>query len=325
LHSPGDWLPRASRSGFVFVLVPGWTDDMAEVERIAAPRGLGNVERVDVLPFHPDGRFKWEKLAMDIQLKDTRRPRVRRLTKAIAIFRAAGLKALNQEKSNFHCGSGRVAAGAVYITTSMRALRAERHDAQLTEAFGVNALGVSAIVGMFYYSYSPYSSSRARPLIASARNESSDGAALVGVGALLFGTGNVAAATSAGSCKAPGRVSRSSAPFIWSRKTSPPAMAASFIGCDANVRHGRRSAGQFLVGPLNQHGLPWGQFWIYAGLVGLATARDVCVLPRKSENSLRARVELKALVGRWEKCSPIQIHPLCLISGFLFIPTTIPP
>ena len=28
---------------------------------------------------------------------------------------------------------------------------------QLTTAFGVNALGVSAIVGMFYYGYSPFS------------------------------------------------------------------------------------------------------------------------------------------------------------------------
>src|SRR5438874_633987 len=28
---------------------------------------------------------------------------------------------------------------------------------ELTEAFGVNALGVSAIVGMFYYGYSPFS------------------------------------------------------------------------------------------------------------------------------------------------------------------------
>jgi len=28
---------------------------------------------------------------------------------------------------------------------------------QLTSAFGVDALGVSAIVGMFYYGYSPFS------------------------------------------------------------------------------------------------------------------------------------------------------------------------
>ncbi len=28
---------------------------------------------------------------------------------------------------------------------------------QLTQAFGVSALGVSAVVGMFYYGYSPFS------------------------------------------------------------------------------------------------------------------------------------------------------------------------
>src|SRR5215467_15100599 len=66
---------------------------------------------------------------------------------------------------------------------------------QLGEAFGVNALGVSAIVGMFYYGYSPFS------LVAGAaidrfgaRKIIPIGAALVGMGALLFGMGNVAAA-----------------------------------------------------------------------------------------------------------------------------------
>src|SRR6185312_7307496 len=66
---------------------------------------------------------------------------------------------------------------------------------QLTEAFGVTALGVSTIVGMFYYGYSPFS------LVAGAAIDRFGakriipvGAALVGIGALLFGTGNVAAA-----------------------------------------------------------------------------------------------------------------------------------
>ena len=77
-----------------FVLVPGWTDDLAEVERIAAfAAGLGNVERVDVLPFHQMGRFKWEKLGIDYPLKDTQPPSRGTTSEAIAIFRAAGLKA----------------------------------------------------------------------------------------------------------------------------------------------------------------------------------------------------------------------------------------
>jgi pyruvate formate lyase activating enzyme len=77
-----------------FVLIPGWTDDMAEVERIAAfAAELGVVERVDVLPFHQMGRFKWEKLGMDYQLKDTQPPSRATTDEAIARFRAAGLKA----------------------------------------------------------------------------------------------------------------------------------------------------------------------------------------------------------------------------------------
>ena len=77
-----------------FVLVPGWTDDMAEVGRIASfAAELGNVERVDVLPFHQMGRFKWEKLKMDYHLADTKPPSRQTTEEAIAKFREAGLKA----------------------------------------------------------------------------------------------------------------------------------------------------------------------------------------------------------------------------------------
>jgi pyruvate formate lyase activating enzyme len=77
-----------------FVLVPGWTDDMAEVERIAAfAADLGNVERVDVLPFHQMGRFKWEKLKLDYQLSATNTPSRETTEAAVARFRAAGLEA----------------------------------------------------------------------------------------------------------------------------------------------------------------------------------------------------------------------------------------
>jgi pyruvate formate lyase activating enzyme len=77
-----------------FVLVPRWTDDMAEVQRIAAfAAELGNVERVDVLPFHQLGRFKWEKLGMNYQLQNTEPPSAATVNEAVAKFREAGLKA----------------------------------------------------------------------------------------------------------------------------------------------------------------------------------------------------------------------------------------
>lgn len=76
-----------------FVLVPGLTDDEENVAPIAAfVAGLGNVERVDVLPFHQMGRFKWKNLGIPYTLEDAEPPSNELVEKACAVFRAAGLK-----------------------------------------------------------------------------------------------------------------------------------------------------------------------------------------------------------------------------------------
>jgi pyruvate formate lyase activating enzyme len=77
-----------------FVLVPGFSDDPDEVARIAAfAAELGNVERVDVLPFHQMGRFKWKALGLRYELNDVEPPSREAVERACASFRAAGLKA----------------------------------------------------------------------------------------------------------------------------------------------------------------------------------------------------------------------------------------
>ena len=78
-----------------FVLVPGLTDDPADIERIAAfAAGLGVVERVDVLPFHQMGQFKWKRLGIPYTLEETTPPSGELLERTLGIFRAAGLKAV---------------------------------------------------------------------------------------------------------------------------------------------------------------------------------------------------------------------------------------
>ena len=77
-----------------FVLVPGFTDgaeNIAQIARFSA--GLGNVERVDVLPFHQMGRFKWKELKLNYTLEDVQPPGVEVVEHACAQFRAVGLKA----------------------------------------------------------------------------------------------------------------------------------------------------------------------------------------------------------------------------------------
>jgi len=76
------------------VLVPGLTDDIENVAQIARfSAGLGNVERVDVLPFHQMGRFKWKELKLDYTLNDVQPPSQEAIERACAVFRAEGLKA----------------------------------------------------------------------------------------------------------------------------------------------------------------------------------------------------------------------------------------
>jgi pyruvate formate lyase activating enzyme len=77
-----------------FVLVPGLTDDTENIRSIATfAATLGNVERVEVLPFHQMGRYKWNKLGLDYKLADVQPPSVEQLESACAEFRAVGLNA----------------------------------------------------------------------------------------------------------------------------------------------------------------------------------------------------------------------------------------
>ena len=77
-----------------FVLVPGLTDDMEDLARTAEfAAGLGNVERVEVLPFHQMGRYKWERLGLDYTLGDVQPPTAEATAKACEVLRKAGLKA----------------------------------------------------------------------------------------------------------------------------------------------------------------------------------------------------------------------------------------
>lgn len=195
---------------------------------------------------------------------------------------------------------------------------------QLTEAFGVDALGVSAIVGMFYYGYSPFS------LVAGAaidrfgaRRIIPIGAALVGVGALLFGAGSVGAANVGRFLQGAGGVFALVGAVYLVTKNFPASVAASFIGATQMFGMAGGSAGQFLVGPMITRGLPWDQFWIYAGVVGLAVS--VCLLlflPKEAPVASKGGVASVLQSLKTVFLNPQSI--LCgLISGLLFIPTTI--
>jgi pyruvate formate lyase activating enzyme len=77
-----------------FTLVPGHTDDPANVEGIAkfvAP--MKNVEWVEVQPFHKMGEFKWKAMNLDYKHANTASPAPELVNRVIEQFRAAGCRA----------------------------------------------------------------------------------------------------------------------------------------------------------------------------------------------------------------------------------------
>lgn len=76
-----------------FVLVPGYTDDPENIEKVAdiVCRWRNIVERVEVLPFHQMGTDKWESLGYDYELADVKPPSREDTEAARDIFRARGL------------------------------------------------------------------------------------------------------------------------------------------------------------------------------------------------------------------------------------------
>jgi MFS family permease len=198
---------------------------------------------------------------------------------------------------------------------------------QLTEAFAVNALGVSAIVGMFYYGYSPFS------LVAGtsidrfgAKRVIPIGAAVVGIGALLFGTGNVTLANIGRFLQGAGGAFALIGAVYLITKNFPASVAASLIGATQMFGMAGGSAGQFLVGPIIKSGVTWDRFWIYAGCLGLVISGVLLMLlPKESpKTNTSGSAGFPALLRSLGKVSRNPQSILCgLISGLLFIPTTI--
>jgi MFS family permease len=198
---------------------------------------------------------------------------------------------------------------------------------QLTDAFGVNALGVSTIVGMFYYGYSPFSVVAGASMDRfGAKRIIPIGAAVVGIGALLFATGNVTLANIGRFLQGAGGAFALIGAVYLITKNFPASVAASLIGVTQMFGMAGGSAGQFLVGPIIKSGVSWDRFWIYAGCLGLVISGVLLVLlpketPKTATGGAGAFATLLRSLG--EVFRNPQSYLCGFISGLLFIPTTI--
>ena len=70
-----------------YVLVPGFTDDLGEISQLSNYlRAFNNIQKVEVLPFHKSGEYKWADLNLKYELHETKPPSPELLEKARKIL-----------------------------------------------------------------------------------------------------------------------------------------------------------------------------------------------------------------------------------------------
>src|SRR5262245_10159628 len=150
---------------------------------------------------------------------------------------------------------------------------------QLSEAFGLSALGVASMVGLFYWGYSPFSRVAGAAMDAlGPRRVVPVGAAAVGVGSLLFASGQSELASAGRLLQGAGGVFALVGAAYIATTRFPASRAATLIGATQMFGMAGGSAGQFAVGPVIAAGVSWSTFWIAMGICGLVISVPLFML-----------------------------------------------
>ena len=196
---------------------------------------------------------------------------------------------------------------------------------QLSDGFGLSAMGAASMVGLFYYGYSPFS------LVAGVAMDRLGpkrvvpiGAAAVGIGALLFASGRSEVASAGRLLQGAGGVFALVGAAYIATTSFPASRAATLIGATQMFGMAGGSAGQFVVGPMMAAGVPWATFWIAMGVAGLAIGALLFLLLPESKPADRRDDWLPAAAGALSVVFRNPQSILCgMIAGLIFIPTTI--
>lgn len=75
-----------------YVLVPGLSDQPKGIEKLAITLSqYSNIDKIELLPFHKMGEFKWEELGLEYKLKDTPEPDKMAIIDAMAVLKKHNL------------------------------------------------------------------------------------------------------------------------------------------------------------------------------------------------------------------------------------------
>src|ERR1700759_687598 len=173
---------------------------------------------------------------------------------------------------------------------------------ELTRAFGTTALGVSAILGTYYYTYSVTSLIAGGALDrVGARKAVPIGIVILAIGCLLFSIPTATAGYGGRLLQGAGSAFAFTGAVYLAVHGFSARWLATAIGITQCVGMLGGSAGQFVVAPLIHGPLAWQQFWIYAGILTLVIAVAMYLATPHEKRAATAAT------GFWSTFSPYKI------------------
>jgi MFS family permease len=197
---------------------------------------------------------------------------------------------------------------------------------ELEASFHTTALGISAILGVYYYTYSSFILIAGAALDhLGAKRTIPGGVAVLGIGCLLFSASTALAGDIGRLLQGAGSAFAFTGAVYLAARGFPARYLATAIGATQCVGMLGGSAGQFLVGPMIEHGIAIHVVWVGLGTIILANALLLYIATPKEQVGLpMQRSSLGSLLEPYKVVFSNPQSYLCgAVAGLLFAPTTI--
>ena len=196
---------------------------------------------------------------------------------------------------------------------------------ELTAAFSLSALGVSSLLGVYYYTYSTFAIIAGASLDRwGAKYTLPVSVTLLAAGIAMFGLGIEWAANVGRLLQGAGAAFAFVGAVYLASHGFPARYLATAVGFTQCIGMLGGSAGQFAVGPLIHGPMTWQQFWLYTSLVTLVIALALVLVTPRQTPSEHSKGSIWRMFAPYKTVLTNPQSYLCgLCAGLLFLPTTI--
>lgn len=197
---------------------------------------------------------------------------------------------------------------------------------ELSTAWGLNALGLSSLLGMYYYTYAIFAIVAGATLDRwGAKWTIPTGIACLALGTVLFAWGTVTEAQIGRLLQGAGSAFSFVGAVYLAARGFPARYLATALGATQMFGMLGGAAGQFAVSPMIHSILSWQDFWLYSGaVVAVLAVITFFATPHEEVPASQSQGTLLQMFAPYREVLTNPQSYLCgFCAGLLFLPTTI--